>query len=474
MRDPLFKSRLKSKFQTWVEVKGRLGFMDWWEDIVKPGVKQLLIQSGKEIVKERRGRLNLLLIQQAYLVRKLHNGCLDKLKEHKKVQLEINEWYQEESKKLQIQSKMDEIVESETVNIFHHEIHKKHITKSSILKLTSEENESLNGHHECAAYLEKCVSQLLSGAPQLDSQAQSVLLQEVEEVFSEEDNALLLKTPTKEEVFKNLCESNLHAAPGSDGLTSYFYKECWDIMGDSLVELACRVHNGENLTLSQITLMMIFCSKPKKLNSTKQADKRKLSLLNADFKAITGIEAKRFKMLSTHTLSTNQLAAGSNRRIYHGVNRVRDTVQSMWNKNISGGVLDNDYKMAFDLMIMLWVFQVLRAKGVDQRVIERLKNIYQDNITVVVVNGVPGKAVKNTRWSMRQGDLPSVFWFCYGIEPLVIYLEKRLKGLTIYSSPKALFFKIKKIFSIFLKRFENDKKITCPVQKFQILFCSIY
>ena len=91
--------------------------------------------------------------------------------------------------------------------------------------------------------------------------------------------------------------------------------------------------------------------------------------------------------------------------------------------------------MAFDLMVMLWVFKVLKAKGVDQRVIERLTNIYKDNITVVVVNGIPGKAIPNMRWSMKQGDLPSVFWFCYGIEPLLCYLEKRLQGLSIYSTP---------------------------------------
>ena len=36
---------------------------------------------------------------------------------------------------------------------------------------------------------------------------------------------------------------------------------------------------------------------------------------------------------------------------------------------------------------------------------------------------------------MRQGDLPSVFWFAYGIDPLVIYLDKRLLGITIYSTP---------------------------------------
>ena len=36
---------------------------------------------------------------------------------------------------------------------------------------------------------------------------------------------------------------------------------------------------------------------------------------------------------------------------------------------------------------------------------------------------------------MRQGDLPSVYWFAYGIDPLVSYLDKRLQGICIHSTP---------------------------------------
>ena len=86
-------------------------------------------------------------------------------------------------------------------------------------------------------------------------------------------------------------------------------------------------------------------------------------------------------------------------------------------------------------MVMLWVFKVLLAKGVDTAVIKRLENIYKENITVVVVNNILGKSFINNRWSMRQGDLPSVYWFAYGIDPLVSYLDKRLQGITIYSTP---------------------------------------
>ena len=84
---------------------------------------------------------------------------------------------------------------------------------------------------------------------------------------------------------------------------------------------------------------------------------------------------------------------------------------------------------------MHWVFRVLSKKGVCEQVISRLKNLYEDNITIVVVNNVLGKAFINHRLSLRQGDVPSMDWFAYGIDPLIDYLNNRLKGILIHSLP---------------------------------------
>ena len=43
---------------------------------------------------------------------------------------------------------------------------------------------------------------------------------------------MLLVTPNKEEVFDTLKEANANAAPGTDGITSLVYKQCWDSLGD--------------------------------------------------------------------------------------------------------------------------------------------------------------------------------------------------------------------------------------------------
>ena len=86
-------------------------------------------------------------------------------------------------------------------------------------------------------------------------------------------------------------------------------------------------------------------------------------------------------------------------------------------------------------MVLKWVFRVLRAKGLSETVIGHLSNLYSNNITIVVVNNVLGRAFPNNRWSIRQGDRPSSILFCHGIDPHLLWLNSRLKGIEIYRTP---------------------------------------
>ena len=127
----------------------------------------------------------------------------------------------------------------------------------------------------------------------LDKVAQEILLGDIDEVFTEEDNNMLVAKPTKAEVEESVKTSNVNAAPGSDGITSLVYRECFDILGDALTEVTEAVFAGEKLTRSQRTSLMIFSNKPGKSQSIKPRDKRRISLLNSNFKVLSGIELLR-------------------------------------------------------------------------------------------------------------------------------------------------------------------------------------
>ena len=65
----------------------------------------------------------------------------------------------------------------------------------------------------------------------------------------------------------------------------------------------------------------------------------------------------------------------------------------------------------------------------------RLRIYYEDSITIPIVNCIPGRGIKNKRLTLRQGDCPSSTWFGFGIDPLLIYLDRRLTGILIHSIP---------------------------------------
>ena len=72
------------------------------------------------------------------------------------------------------------------------------------------------------------------------------------------------------------------------------------------------------------------------------------------------------------------------------------------------------------------------GEGLSREVLSRFMNIYKNGITIPMINNVPGAKLENKRLSLRQGDRPSGIWFCFGIDPLLVYLEK---GILIHSLP---------------------------------------
>ena len=107
------------------------------------------------------------------------------------------------------------------------------------------------------------------------------------------------------------------------------YKLCWDCMGDALTAIAQAKHEGEKLPASMRTALMVFGTKPKKANSLKPSDKRRISLLNSDFKLIEDLSARRFRKISSYCLSPVQYVGGKDRRIHHGISRARDAIHAV-------------------------------------------------------------------------------------------------------------------------------------------------
>ena len=105
------------------------------------------------------------------------------------------------------------------------------------------------------------------------------------------------------------------------------------------------------------------------------------------------------------------------------INKARDCIYAVSKSKMGCAFLDLDFVAAFDLQVFSWVYDVLRAKGVSEEVISRISNIYDNCITIPVVNNVLGKPIKNIRGNLRQGCPGSMGWFGVAIDPLLVYLK---------------------------------------------------
>ena len=104
---------------------------------------------------------------------------------------------------------------------------------------------------------------------------------------------------------------------------------------------------------------MVFAPKPKKPDSKLPKDKRRLSLLNSDFKILESVEAKRLRKIGNRILSPNQYVTGNDRNIHHGISKARNAIWAAMKSKVGCGIADTDLVSAFDFLVMNWAWKVM-------------------------------------------------------------------------------------------------------------------
>ena len=112
------------------------------------------------------------------VIKKVKLGQFHLLGELHIVHRNIQRWYQRSCSKVKDQARVREFQANERVTIYHHEIHRKMIKKSCILKLETPQG-LIEGHEKCSKFLEDDVKNLLLSDAGLLPSAQTELLEEV-------------------------------------------------------------------------------------------------------------------------------------------------------------------------------------------------------------------------------------------------------------------------------------------------------
>lgn len=428
IEDPLFKQKLEENLPQWLYCLDKGYTMLQWWDYFKRQVLLLMKQTekiSKDIFKEKEQTLQFKL---NYLLEKVHNNENDSFDEYNRQKKALNDLYFDHIQARAQHLYTKDLEESESYSVFHRENHRKRQHQSYIVKLETPLG-VITGHENCSNYLTDELEKLLQPI-QMDKKAQEKLLKDVETVFSEQDVKFLSDQTTMEEVKHEVWTGNLTGAPGTDGIILLFYKVHWDLIKDLLFRMVKENRENNTLTVSQAMGLIVFGNKPNKKNSILPKDKRRISLLNTDYKICSGIPTTRLNKVSKVGLSEHQYVQGGDRNISHCVNKARDTIVSGSTSKDLCAIQENDFKSAFDFMMSEWPIMVLKKKGCGDKFAEWIGTFFKEVYSTVVINKVRGAIIRLLR-SLRQGDKPSMLLFAYGIDPFLTRLNKNLPGILI-------------------------------------------
>lgn len=148
-------------------------------------------------------------------------------------------------------------------------------------------------------------------------------------------------------------------APGIDGIPIEFYKTFWSIMGSDLLAVFNESFAKERLPLSCRRAVLTLL--PKKGDLRDIANWRPVSLLCADYKALSKTLANRLKNAMNYVIHSDQSYCVPGRSIFDNISFIRDL---LYTSNLFGfkfGLFSMDQEKAFDRVEHKYLWSTMEA-----------------------------------------------------------------------------------------------------------------
>lgn len=247
--------------------------------------------------------------------------------------------------------------------------------------------------------------------------------------LSTEDQKILEKPITKEEIAKAISSLNSGKSPGPDGFPAEFFKSFSSLLSPQLCAvLSDSLKLGRlpaSLTEACITLVAKRGKDPVNCSSY-----RPISLLNVDAKILAKVLALRLEYILPSVISVDQTGFIKNRYSYFNIRRVFDILYTSSNDTLEC-VLSLDAEKAFDRVEWRYLFAVLEKCNFGPVFIAWIKLLYHCPTASVLTNSQQSQPFNLMRGT-RQGCPLSPLLFNLAIEPLAIALRssKDISGIS--------------------------------------------
>ena len=268
-----------------------------------------------------------------------------------------------------------------------------------------------------------------------------------------EDQALCEDDITIGELGKALCELPNNKSPGTDGLTSEFYKFFWPDIKLIVYDSLTYAYTHNTLSIEQKRgILTIIPKKDKDLRRLTGNNWRPLSLLNTDYKILTKLLASRLQKVIGKLISYDQSGYIKGRFIGENIRTIYDIIDYARNHMIPGMVVAIDFQKAFDSVSWEFLLQTLRSFNFGPNFTKWINIIYSSPQCCVTNNGYHSNFFTLSR-GIRQGCPISALLFLLVVEIMAIHIRSnnKIEGIKISDSQDIVITQLADDTTLFLK-----------------------
>ncbi|KAE8671815.1 kinase-related family protein [Hibiscus syriacus] len=281
--------------------------------------------------------------------------------------------------------------------------------------------------------------------------------------ISFEQNMLLEKEFSEEEVWETLKSCDSNKAPGPDGLNLGFFKRFWSVLKGNIMQFFHRFFVGKEwehgINHTFITLI------PKESNIGSLDDYRPISLVGGVYKILSKCLSRRLRSCIEDLISPTQFAFIPGRQILDCSLIANEGIDYWRKKGLKGCVFKVDFKKAYDTVDWPILFKVMEKMGFGFTWISWIRRCVSTASISVLVNGVPSEEFPMAK-GLRQGCSLSPLLFNLVGELLNLLIRRAVSeglfaGLTVGKEEGS--------FNLSHLQFADDLIIFCGASKTQIM-----
>ncbi|KAK9990720.1 hypothetical protein SO802_025705 [Lithocarpus litseifolius] len=244
--------------------------------------------------------------------------------------------------------------------------------------------------------------------------------------ITEDENDVLEKIPSPEEIKAVLFEMQDLKAPGPDGFPALFYKQLWPTVGNDLVKAVTSFFTRGTMPKEVNCSLIVLI--PKISNPTSVNHFRPISLCNVVYKIISKLLVAKLRHLLDKIISPTQSAFIPNRWISENQIVVQEILHSFKSRKTKPGLMavKLDLQKAYDRVNWKFIQAILLHLGFNEVFTSWVTACVSSVSFEVLVNGGKTECFKPCR-GLRQRDPLSPYLFILGQEILSRLIDHELK-----------------------------------------------